>query len=1057
MEMSRQLASFESYRPSVGPSVPTVPASLLPMTLSPFPSHPLPNTASIKKEKTAFSCQSDPNSIVFPPPNLRQKTSFRSWSQLISLIEKSRKLAPSRSHTWTMGGRGLLLLLGLLGGARAVVTCPELPETCSCNTNKNLLSVSCNGVGIARLAQSLGTLDVEDLKINGCHEPKITSLPFNGLRVLQISNCSVAEISSEAWKRFERTLEQLDLSGNRLKSVPQFGNFPNLAALNLNENQISNVSEKSFANMKSLTQLRIENNHVCELPPKTLDSVKGSLVLLDLSSNFLTAIPAQILRNAARLMYLDLSSNVIEEINNFELMNLAALRELRLNNNTLRRVHPMAFMNVPQLQYLYLHENLISTLDGNRLQAFKRLEILDVSNNMLQSLPSLKDLPNLKQVRMDGNLIEKIETLAFSNNPKLQLITLQNNNIYQISRNSFDSLDQLVVLLLGNNTIPKIERGMLDGMRNLQQLSVRNNSLTSLDKYSFPSLPHLTTLDLAHNKISDIQEGTFEKQSKLFWLDLSNNNLAGFKKDVFQKKISNILLNGNSLICDESFDEVLTYLVTNRVRTFLPFQPEISCAGPEKYAGVRLKDLMMKKANETLSQGIRTIGLDPGNKSILSSFLPSLGPLGGPQGLDAGLPFLRTITGSIPALQNIPGLGGNVPVGQTRGAQMLPNKNLNEAIEQFTAPLVRFATGGQPVPEDIEQLIKSIPNFIVNVPGVGDIDLNKMDPAMISYVLKGGQVPGIDKSTMDTIIKQAMQKMHTAAAASLQGKPVADESKHLPPLSSLPSELVTQVISGEPLPGLDSDQTKIIMEYYTRQMPTMNDTHVVVAAPNATRPSNGFVFSPEMFDLLKILPPGYNLSKIPMEVVNAVTRGEVPDMRLLPEDLLEYFKGHTSTLASMFARAKGTNTSLEEIIDKLPVFARPELSTFVPYDINELTSEMILEKEVEERHRRIRLYTAIALGLIGAVTIVVVAFFVNYVKKQRKLKKNRMFANTPMRPALSAASISGHSSRVAPVTPNRPVDQTSKLHTSYGPPQLSSTLLETPHRPRQPVPTPRRT
>ena len=45
-------------------------------------------------------------------------------------------------------------------------------------------------------------------------------------------------------------------------------------------------------------------------------------------------------------------------------------------------------------------------------------------------------------------------------------------------------------------------------------------------------------------------------------------------------------------------------MVNNRVRTFLPFQPEISCAGPEKYAGVRLKDLMMKKANETLNAGL---------------------------------------------------------------------------------------------------------------------------------------------------------------------------------------------------------------------------------------------------------------------------------------------------------------------------------------------------------------------------------------------------------------------------------------------------------------------
>lgn len=45
---------------------------------------------------------------------------------------------------------------------------------------------------------------------------------------------------------------------------------------------------------------------------------------------------------------------------------------------------------------------------------------------------------------------------------------------------------------------------------------------------------------------------------------------------------------------------------------------------------------------------------------------------------------------------------------------------------QFTAPLVRFATGGQPVASDIQQLIESIPNFVVNVPGLGNVDISKV-------------------------------------------------------------------------------------------------------------------------------------------------------------------------------------------------------------------------------------------------------------------------------------------------------------------------------------------
>lgn len=46
----------------------------------------------------------------------------------------------------------------------------------------------------------------------------------------------------------------------------------------------------------------------------------------------------------------------------------------------------------------------------------------------------------------------------------------------------------------------------------------------------------------------------------------------------------------------------MSYLVENQVRTFLPYQTEVLCAGPEKYTGVRLKELMIVKANETISK-----------------------------------------------------------------------------------------------------------------------------------------------------------------------------------------------------------------------------------------------------------------------------------------------------------------------------------------------------------------------------------------------------------------------------------------------------------------------
>uniref|UniRef100_A0A7I5E6B8 Leucine-rich repeat domain containing protein n=1 Tax=Haemonchus contortus TaxID=6289 RepID=A0A7I5E6B8_HAECO len=909
-----------------------------------------------------------------------------------------------------------LLLLVIWSSSVAADDCPILPSTCVCNKEATgRISITCDGAHLPSLFKDIGGASIDRLRISKCAQPVVDVLPTGPIRSLALTNCQITTINPEIFRSVESTLEELNLSNNSLKNVPLLGNMSQLRSLNLFGNKVKEVPEGVFSGLSQLRMLRLENNEICSLSPTSLSEVKQKIELLDLSGNCFASVPAQALRNSIKLMYLDLSDNKISEINNFELMNLPQLKELRLQNNQLHEIHPMAFMNVPQLQYLYLKDNLIGSLDGNRLQAFHRLEILDVTNNLLLKLPELKDLTSLKQVRLDGNLIEKIDTLAFSNNPNLQLISIQDNNIAQIAKNSFDSLDQLMVLLLSNNSIQKLERGMLDGMRNLQQLNLRNNSLTAVDEYSFASLRFLTTLDLAHNELVKIGKRTFSHQSKLFWLDLSNNKLTGFEEGTFDTKIANLLLDGNHLICDDDFDWFVRYLVTNRVRTFLPFQTEITCAGPEKYAGVRLKDLMIKKANDTLTEGMRSLGFnsDQSQNSLLSALLPGFRPPpaasangGGALGqAAAGLPILSTLSQAIPSMRNMPGLDMTAAAAAAGGAQPA-NPNLNTAIEQFTAPLVRFATGGQPVQSDIEQLIQSIPNFVVNVPGMGNVDISKLDPNLIAHVLRGGQIPGIPKETLDGIVQQYMLKMHEAAAAAQNGAPLKNGSKFLPPIEKFPPDIVASVFQGNNLPGLNEEQTKVIKDYYTARLPVppaavperisaMANTSPVPYSTRNTTTAPPFVFSKELLDMLKILPVGYNLSKIPAEIITAFSRGEVPDLRKLPTDLIEHFKSNSEKLGLIFNRVAKANASLEEMLAKMPKFEKPVLSTFSPYDINHLSNDMIHEEEEAARAARMRVYTAIALGLVGAATVVILGFFAVYIKRQREAKERRGPMTTP--------------------------------------------------------------
>ncbi|VDP15982.1 unnamed protein product [Heligmosomoides polygyrus] len=531
--------------------------------------------------------------------------------------------------------------------------------------------------------------------------------------------------------------------------------------------RLKEISEGAFDGLSQLRFLRVERNEICSLSTSNLkhtyfrnalSEVKPRIELLDFSGNCFPTTPAQNLRNCVKLMYLDLPDK-ISEISNFELMNLPHLKELRLQNDQLSEIHPMAFMNVPQLRYLYMRDILIGSLDGNRLQAFHRLEILDVTNDILQ-----KDLRSLKQVRLDGNLIEKIGTLAFSNNPNLQVISIQNNNIVQVARNSFDSLDQLLVLLLANNSI---QRGILDGVRNLQQLSLRNNSLSSVDEDAFASLRELTTLDLAHNSLRRSRRGRSRTRRKCSRWTFRGTSWPALRMARSTRKSPTFF--SMEIRCSAMMSS--TGSCGTYPKSLVPVQRNTS-----------VLDLMTKKTNDTLTEGMKTLGFNEQGqcrirqlfRSLTSALIPGL--RGAPTA--AQRPCHIQDFQAIPAMRNMP----RIDVRVQPGAETVVNPNLNSAIEQFTAPLVRFDIGGQPVASDIEQLIQSILNFIVNVPGLGNVDISKLDPNFVAHVLRGSrdQIPGIPKERLDGIVQQHMLKMHEAAAAAQSGRMVKyGEKVHL--------------------------------------------------------------------------------------------------------------------------------------------------------------------------------------------------------------------------------------------------------------------------------------
>uniref|UniRef100_A0AC34R118 Uncharacterized protein n=1 Tax=Panagrolaimus sp. JU765 TaxID=591449 RepID=A0AC34R118_9BILA len=872
----------------------------------------------------------------------------------------------------------LLFLIFFIISCSVAEECPSnIPKLCKCENLVSGFRVSClSNSNLDEIIAALKDDTIERLDIRNC-VPKVKQLvmlPPMSVRVLSITNCGIEKIAENAFANVAADLEELRLINNQLTTMPLLGELPKLVSLNLNKNQLTDIAENSFDGIPGLRNLRIQNNKICTLSRNALNETKQTLELLDLSGNCFSAVPAQNLRNSLKLKHLDLSDNQINELAKFSFMNLPELKELRLHSNMLGSLSPLAFMNVPQLNRLSLRNNLITKIEQGALQTFKEIEVVDLGYNNILKIPSFKDMAKLKQVNLTSNRIRRIETMTFSSNPALQAVNIENNEISLIARNSFDGLDQLTLLLLGNNSLSSIERGTFDGMRNLQQLSLHHNQITEITNESFPSLTKMTVLDLSNNRISSITPGAFENQQNLFWLDLSNNNITTLQRGAFDKKIGNILLDGNHFYCDEKLDWFVSYLVKFQVRTFFPNQPEIACAGPDKFVGTRIKDLMIKKANETINQGLSTFGM--GSRSgvqqqptILGNLLPFLAQGAITNGASTG--FLHSITQAIPSLRAIPGLG-NGPVRTGMSA------DFDRAVEQFTEPLVRYSVGSQ-APSDLNRLLQSIPNLVVNIPGFGDVDLSKVPPPILQHVLNGGQIPGIPKETLDNVVKTYTNRMYQAAERANQGKMQEGDDRYLPSLTTLPQQVVDTVMHGDTLPYLTVDQSNVVKAYYTKQIP-------VQMGPNA---SQGIQFKPEMFSMLSLLPPNYNFSKIPPEVFKQVMKGEMPDLTLLPQDVLDYIRENSEKIFKSFKISP--ETSLEEILSKLPSFEPAAFdTTFPPYDINKVDSDLVVKNESSLlSDGNVRLYTAIALGLFGTVSTGILGLYCFYLRKSRtEMKPN---------------------------------------------------------------------
>jgi Leucine-rich repeat (LRR) protein len=285
--------------------------------------------------------------------------------------------------------------------------------------------------------KNLTRISVQNCTINAAGQTAIQELKF--LEFLDLSNNSITNIPGGFLKPPSATLQSFTLTNNKVPrliiSEPTFEELKVLRFLNLSGAGLQNVPLRAFKDLKNLKTIDLSRNNIQELPGDMLEENENlekislannlisvlpndiftnltSLRELDLSDNSLSRIPSFLFEDTVEVTKLSLSGNRIRSLGTYDLLGLYSIHTLDISDNVLSSIDPDTMYNIASskrdhynymdaannraktrkpttMRHLNLAKNALKHLHPNIFSTLNYLETLDLSENLLTSLPNL--------------------------------------------------------------------------------------------------------------------------------------------------------------------------------------------------------------------------------------------------------------------------------------------------------------------------------------------------------------------------------------------------------------------------------------------------------------------------------------------------------------------------------------------------------------------------------------------------------------------------------------------------------------------------------------------
>ncbi|XP_033753992.1 PH domain leucine-rich repeat-containing protein phosphatase 2-like isoform X2 [Pecten maximus] len=349
------------------------------------------------------------------------------------------------------------------------------------------------------MLENVTHLDVRDNHIPDLDVRSLKALEYlncerNAMHTLQINGMSLKNLfaSNNELQTFSinpkpEWLVNLEIACNKLKVLPLWvSECFFLVKLDGSHNRLQRLPDKLFVNARKLKILMLGHNCLTELP---LEMESTVIEELHLQHNDLADLPQQLLCRASRLRYLNITMNNLEDMPPFPHTDgMNRLQELFMSGNNLGNAALPFACTFPRLKVLHVAHNNITDLHSRDINRLEVLQELNISGNLLRSLPSaLCKHPKLQCLRVNANLLKELPD--FKKSPNLKILDVGSNRLSELPVSKLMG-SQVNLLDISGNPNLMVDSGELKGISNWKKISMvdmrgQNRSLLDLRQAPF--------------------------------------------------------------------------------------------------------------------------------------------------------------------------------------------------------------------------------------------------------------------------------------------------------------------------------------------------------------------------------------------------------------------------------------------------------------------------------------------------------------------------------------------------------------------------------------------